>query len=81
MVSYRRQNNRSIERSYDGFQIFTGLSDAGLDEVRVVAEPEKILQAIKAVGHGGANTRQPILPAVGLEVPEVMGSWADRNLF
>ena len=56
----------------------------------VVAEPEKILPAIKAAGHGSgdlpiegfrANTRQPILPAVELEVPEVMSSWADHNLF
>lgn len=61
----------------------------------VVAEPEKVLEAIKAAGHDGADLPvegigadaiQPILQAVGLEVPEVMGSWGyvysgeDRDL-
>ena len=72
-----------------GFKYSLACPTLGWTGYDVVAEPEKILQAIKAAGHGGAdlpvegvraNTMQPILQAVELEVPEVMGSWADRNL-
>ncbi len=61
----------------------------------VVQEPEGVLQAIKDAGYDGADLpvegvtaerMRPILQAVGLEVPEIMGTWGyvhsgeDRDL-
>ena len=61
----------------------------------VVQDPSGVLQAIKAAGYDGADLpvegvsaerMRPILQAVGLEVPEIMGTWGyvhsreDRDL-